>query len=89
MKNGLEIDSMGTKRWYLNGFWHREGEAAIEYSNGDKSYYLYGNLHREDGPALEYTNNGVNYKYWYFYGKEIKVKSTEEFLRMLKLKAFW
>jgi hypothetical protein len=40
MKNGLNIDQDGTKRYYLNGNLHREDGPAIEYSNGNKYYYL-------------------------------------------------
>jgi len=40
MKNGLEIDSDGTKRWYLNGFKHREDGPAEEWANGGTFWYL-------------------------------------------------
>jgi len=63
MKNGLKIDALGTKEWYIND-----------------------ELHRVDGPAIEYANGD---KYWYYHGTNIKVSSQEEFLRMLRLKAFW
>jgi hypothetical protein len=46
----------------------------------------YGNHHRVDGPAVEYIN-GDNY--WWYHGKNIKVKSQQEFEKLLKLKAFW
>jgi hypothetical protein len=39
MKNGLNIDSNGTKYWYLNGKYHREDGPALEYSNGNKYWY--------------------------------------------------
>src|ERR1700677_2010702 len=92
MEDGLklqgepEIDSVGTKEWYLNGKWHREDGPAIEYTNGDKEWYLNGKWHREDGPAIEYADGT---KKWYLDNKRIDVKSQEEFLRLMKLKAFW
>ena len=46
----------GTKRWYLNGKFHREDGPAIEYTNGQYGWYLNGQLHREDGPAAEYID---------------------------------
>ena len=38
MKNGLVIDSYGTKRWYQNGQLHREDGPAVEYADGTKSW---------------------------------------------------
>ena len=86
LKNGLIIDANGDKRWYLEGKLHRTGGPAVEYASGDKEYYLDGKRHRTDGPAIEYTNGS---KFWYYHGEEIMVSSNEEFLRMLRLKAFW
>ena len=60
----VEVDTNGTKCWYLNGKFHREDGPAIEYADGDKRWYLNGNLHREDGPAVED-------KCWYLNGKEL------------------
>lgn len=42
-------------------------------------------LHREDGASVE-VHDGT--KEWYFYGKKINCKNQEEFLRIIKLKAF-
>jgi hypothetical protein len=50
------IDSFGNKYWYKNGKLHREGGAAIEWSNGIREWYKNGKLHRIDGPALEWNN---------------------------------
>ena len=36
MKDGLNIDSNGTKCWYLNGKFHRTDGPAIEYTDGTK-----------------------------------------------------
>ena len=56
------------------------------YPNGSKAWYLNGELSREDGPACEYANGD---KEWYLNGKLINCSSNEEFLRLIKLKAFW
>ena len=66
MDDKPHIDKDGTKRWYLNGNFHREDGPAVEHADGTKSWYLNGKRHREDGPAVE-THNGV--KYWYKHGK--------------------
>jgi hypothetical protein len=76
MKNGLEIDLWGTKRYFLNDLLHREDGPAIEWSYGNKEWYQYGKLHRVDGPACEYFNE---YKYWYFHGKPMRCSSQKEF----------
>ena len=56
-----------------------------EYDNGDKVWYLNDKLHREDGPAVDFKG----YKCWYLNNKFIPCKSNEEFLKLMKLKAFW
>ena len=76
----------GTKEWFLNGKHHREDGPAIELSNGHKEWYLNGELHREGGPAVEYANGD---KSWWYYGERVNINSTEEFIRMIKIKAFW
>ena len=58
----------------------------IEYANGNKEWYYEGKLHRVDGPAIECANGD---KAWYYEGKQIECNSTEEFIKLLKLKAFW
>jgi len=42
MNDGLNINSNGTKYWYLNGKRHRTDGPAIEYCNGDGFWYLNG-----------------------------------------------
>jgi hypothetical protein len=69
-----------------NGQWHREDGPAGEYPNGTKIWYWHGEFHREDGPAVEYPSGT---KYWYWYGQQIDCQSNEEFLKLIKLKAFW
>ena len=61
-----KVDGWGTKRWFLNGKFHREDGPAVEYAGGRKEWYLYGKYHREDGPAVEYTSG---HKKWYLHGK--------------------
>ena len=85
MKNGLIIDPIGDKFWYLHGKYHREDGPAIENANGDKYWYLDGKYHREDGPAIEYANGN---KFWYLNDQKIYCKNNQEFLHMMKLKAF-
>ena len=63
---------------------HREDGPAIEYASGYKAWYQNGVLHREDGPAIEHSNGD---KAWYLNNKLIAYEV--EFLRLVKLKAFW
>ena len=42
MKNGLTVNEVGTKCWYLNDKLHRTDGPAIEHSNGNKYWYLNG-----------------------------------------------
>ena len=78
-------NAIGVKEWYLNALRHREDGPAIEYLDGTKAWFLNGKLHREDGPAVEYADG---YKEWYYNNEKIKCSSTEEFIRIIKLKAF-
>ena len=56
-------------------------------SYGDIRYYNDLNqYHREDGPAIEWANGT---KWWYFRGEQIICKTNEEFLKLMKMKAFW
>jgi hypothetical protein len=76
MKNGLEINEWGTKRYYLNDKLHREEGPAIEYPCGDKEWFQNGLYHRLDGPAIEWYNGSG---WWYFHGKRIECSSQKEF----------
>jgi hypothetical protein len=62
MRNGLNIQRDGTKKYYLNNELHREDGPAVEFSCGTKYWYVNGQLHREDGPAKEYVSGD---RYWY------------------------
>jgi len=86
MKNGLDIDEDGTKRYYLNGKLHRLDGPAITYKHGNKVWYQNGLLHREDGPACEFANGD---KHWYYQDEYINCNSQEEFEKLIKLKIFW
>jgi hypothetical protein len=81
------IDPAGSKRYWNNsGFLHREDGPAIEYHDGTKEWWVNGKLHREDGPAVEW--NYGDREYWY-HGKHIDCNTTEEFIKLIKLKVFW
>ena len=65
-----EVDGDGTKYYYKNGKYHRDGDKpAVIYSDGTKIYYKNGELHRDgDKPASidrygskSYWKNGVIY----------------------------
>jgi len=59
---------------------------AVDYNDGDKWWYKEDKLHRLNGPAIEWANGG---KGWFYEGKHIICNSTEKFLKMINLKAFW
>ena len=50
------IESNGTKRWCLNGVYHREDGPAYEGFTGTKSWWFNGKRHRVDGPAIIESN---------------------------------
>jgi hypothetical protein len=75
----VKVDAAKTKRWYLNGKFHREDGPAIEFADGTKYWYLNGKLHREDGPAVEWANGD---KYWCLNNK--KLTQAEFNLKMKK-----
>ena len=86
-ENGPAIEwSNGDKVWYKEGKRHRENGPAVEYSDGSKWWYKEGKRHREDGPAVEYNDGSKDY---YYYGERLDCNSTEEFLKLIKLKVFW
>ena len=85
MRNGLIVAPNGNKYWYLNDSYHRENGPAIERTNESKQWWVNGQLHRLDGPAIEYST----FKAWYLHGEIVNCKTNEEFLRIVKLKAFW
>ncbi len=88
MKNGLEIDKFGNKYWYKNDLLHRKDGPAIEYADGEKYWWINGKLHREDGPAIEGLES-PNMSEWWFNNIKINCETNEEFLRLIKLKAYF
>ena len=42
-------------------------------------------IHRENGPAVTYSQGSQD---WYLDGEKLPVKNNEEFLRLMKIKAF-
>ncbi len=78
MRNGLEIDKYGNKRWFLNDKIHRVNKPAIEYSSGTKCWYLNNKLHRSDGPAVEFKDGD---KEWILDGVNL---TEEEYLQVTR-----
>tara|TARA_R110002124_G_scaffold49351_3_gene144807 strand:+ start:4109 stop:4621 length:513 start_codon:yes stop_codon:yes gene_type:complete len=66
IKYEVEVDSDGSRYWYLNGQYHREDGPALELYDGSKYWYLKGKRHREDGPAIEDSSGS---KYWLLNGR--------------------
>lgn len=52
----VEVDDNGDTFWYLNGYLHREDDAAIEYFGGGKRWFLYG----EEFTAQEFLDRIAN-----------------------------
>jgi hypothetical protein len=61
----LKIDEWNTKKWRLNGEYHRVDGPAVVFTSGEKIWYKHGECHREDGPAYEGENGD---KDWYLDG---------------------
>ena len=64
---------------------HRVGGPSFSNSYGGEDWYLHGKRHRVGGPAAEYES-GI--KEWWYNGQKIDCKTNEEFLRLIKMKAF-
>ena len=61
------INAAGTKQWYKDGKFHREGDApAMEHANGVLYYAKKGKLHRTSGPAIVVPGKKEE---WYKNGK--------------------
>ncbi len=90
MQPTMTIDTDGTKKWRLNGIYHRIDGPSIEYTKGRKCWFLCGKRHRTDGPAVIYTDG---HKAWWLNDKEMLSNEwldqnnelTEEEKVMLKL----
>lgn len=83
--SGVICNSSGDRLHYKDDKLHRVDEPAVEYIGGEKRWYQNNLLHRLDGPAVE---NADGYKYWYLNGEHVPCFTNEEFLRIVKLKAF-
>ena len=53
MKNGLIVDDYGTRRWFLNGEFHREDGPTIEWADGPKHWYLNDQKYSEEEYEVE------------------------------------
>jgi len=63
----IEVDEVGTSRWYRNGQLHREdGPAVVESDGTGIRWFRNGELHREDGPAFIDPKDGER---WYRNGQ--------------------
>ena len=51
-KNGLHIDTHGTKRWFKDGLMHRDDGPAAIHLGGTEFWYKEGKWHRDYGPAV-------------------------------------
>ena len=71
----VEVDTDGTKFWYLNDKFHCEDGPAVECADGDKRWFLNGKLHREDGPAVEDADGT---KGWYLNDKYLTEQEHKE-----------
>ena len=74
----------GNKFWFKFGKCHREDGPAVIWNNGE-FWYKNDLKHRENGPAVIWENGSK--EYWYN-GKQFNCKTTEEFLRLIKLEIF-
>jgi hypothetical protein len=85
-----EIDNIGNEYWYDDdGNYHREDGPSIIYNIGSCFWYNHGKCHRLDGPAKIYSDTKdhsmIWLKQWYVEGIQY---SEEEFLRIVKMRAF-
>ena len=81
-KDGLDIDTYGTKYWYLNDKLHRSDGPAVEFKSGNKRWYINGKRHRTDGPAVEYADGDGE---WYIDGVKLSEKEYLQVTRNNKL----
>ena len=85
-----------SESYYIHDMFHREdGPAYIEYYNYTKqpsyiAYYSNNKMHNLSGPALiTYNENrSIWSKHYYINGECIKVKSLQEFKKIVKLLMF-
>lgn len=82
-------NNITTEYYNVNGKYHRLDGPAFAFNNNAVHYwYRDGLLHRQDGPAIEYMMM-PSFNEWWYNGNKIHCDSLEEFIQLLKLKAFW
>jgi len=74
---GMAEYSDGSKEWYKNGVFHRDGDdkPAIILSSGSKSWFKNGKRHRGNGKPAIILADGMK-KYW-INGEEISKEAAE------------
>jgi hypothetical protein len=84
-----KINKDGYTAWYIHGKLHRIDGPAQYWPGRYQVWSQNGKYHRKDGPAMEWFDSNINkFEYW-FNGVKFDCSSTEEFLKMIKWKAFW
>jgi hypothetical protein len=89
--NGVYKNNYGDE-YYFNADkqLHREKLPAVIRKVGTgrfhKEWWFNNRRHRTEGAAVEYAN-GTNS--WYYQGEHIDCQTQEEFVKLIKLKAFW
>lgn len=73
IRNGLHVDSDGTRYWYSNDLLHRENGPAVEWADGSTEWWLHGALHRDDGPAIERADGS---KEWWEQGRQMPAQAA-------------
>lgn len=65
----MNVYNDGSKRWTVNGMYHRQDGPAIEQTDGKKMWLQLGMMHRLDGAAVEESDGK---KEWWVSGNEYK-----------------
>ena len=82
--DGPAVENDDIQEWYKDGKRHRDdGPAYCDPSL--TSWWKDGKRHRLDGPAMENRNKPDS---WWVNGGMVNCETNEEFLRLMKLKAF-
>lgn len=72
--------------YYHDDLLHREDGPAVEWIDGYQEWYHHGKLHRLDGPAIVHP---YGLHKWFVNNKWIECKTQKEFVKLMKLRAFW
>jgi hypothetical protein len=65
----MHVFEDGSKRWLVNGMYHRLDGPAIERPDGEKMWVFLGMVHRLDGAAVEKADGG---KEWWVSGRQYR-----------------